>query len=66
MLHDIIYRGYRIKWRRAAQLWAVIWPPDSELALAKIPRATTAEGQDVLERRSYALIDAEIAKNSPG
>jgi hypothetical protein len=61
MQFDDVYKGYRIKYRRAGELWALIWPPDHGLALTEIPKATIAEGQAILEQRVRAVIDAEIA-----
>jgi hypothetical protein len=57
---DATYKGYRIKYRRAGELWALIWPENSGLALSEIPRATIAEGQKVLEERVKQTIDADI------
>lgn len=57
---DATYKGYRIKYRRAGELWAIIWPENSGLALSEIPRATIAEGKEVLEERVKQAIDADI------
>ena len=61
MQFDATYKHYRIKYRRAGELWAIIWPPNHSLALNEIPRATITEGREVLEGRVRAVIDADIA-----
>ena len=63
---DATYKGYRIKYRRAGGLWALIWPENSGLALSEIPKATIAEGQKVLEERVKQTIDADIQERLQG
>ena len=63
MQFDETYNGYRIKYRKAGVLAAVIWPPNSGLALSEIPQASHEERHQVLVARVRKTIDEDIEKS---
>lgn len=60
-MSEITYRRYRIIPRKTGLWFATIVAPGTTVALRGIPKATIAEGEQVLISRAKDIVDKRIA-----
>ncbi|MFM9848451.1 MAG: hypothetical protein ACKVP3_14975 [Hyphomicrobiaceae bacterium] len=60
-MSEITYRRYRIIPRKTGLWFATIVAPGTTMVLREIPKATIAEGEQVLISRAKDIVDKRIA-----